>query len=176
VTALAALVQALVMVALAVMTALYVRLTNRIAAATQRQADVVTIEREERLDNRRAALHALAGQLRATLRELPGQPPSGEHVVGVTLWPDDTLVELVELTTELPGVDSRVAQQAIAAMRWIGERVAGLKTGPDDAGGLSDEQSRRMWPDQLATARRALEAIEQQAHPRVARGPARSSP
>jgi hypothetical protein len=49
VTALAALIQACVTVALVVLTTRYVRLTNRIATATQQQADLVATERADRL-------------------------------------------------------------------------------------------------------------------------------
>jgi hypothetical protein len=153
VTALAALIQACVTVALVVLTTRYVRLTNRIAAATQQHADVAATEREERLRNNREALGALIGQLQKTLAELPKVAPSAEHVAGVTLWPDETLAKLVELTTEVPGVDPRGAERAVAALRWLGERVSGLRSGNETENVLN------AWPEQRAEAQRALSSI-----------------
>lgn len=142
------------------LTTRYVRLTNRIAAATQQQADVIAIEREERLRNIREALAALVGQLQKTLDGLPQEVPTGEHVTGLTLWPDDTLAKLVELTTEVPGVDPRLAERAVAALRWIGERVTGIRSGSEAETALS------AWPKQREEAHRSLHALASQATPR----------
>ena len=153
VTAIAALIQACVTVALVVLTTRYVRLTNRIATATQQQADLVATEREDRLRNQRDALGALVGQLEKTLAELPDVAPSAEHVAGITLWPDETLAKLIELTAEVPGVDPRGAERAVAALRWLGERVSGLR------GGNESETVLSAWPQQRADAQRALRSI-----------------
>lgn len=149
--------QALVTVALVVLTTRYVRLTNRIALATQQQVDLTVVEREERLRNQREALEALTTQLAKTLAHLPPHPPTADDVAGLTLWPDDTLAKLLELTAEVPGVDPHLAEQAVAALRWMGERVVGLRGGGETAEALSD------WPEQRAQARRALAALAQQA-------------
>jgi hypothetical protein len=154
------LIQACVTVALVVLTTRYVRLTNRIAAATQQQADVIAIEREERLRNVREALSALVGQLQKTLTGLPSEAPTGEHVAGISVWPDDTLAKLVELTTEVPGVDARLAERAVAALRWIGERVAGIRNGTETESALS------AWPQQREEAHSSLQALAGQATPR----------
>ena len=153
VTAIAALIQAAVTVALVVLTTRYVRLTNRIATATQQHADLAVIEREERLRNQRDALAALVGQLQRTLADLPAKPPAAEHVAGITLWPDETLAKLVELTAEVPGVDPQWAERAVAALRWIGERVSGIRGGGETENVLS------AWPQQRADAQRALRSI-----------------
>jgi hypothetical protein len=142
-----------------VLTTRYVRLTNRIAAATQQQADVIAIERKERLRNIREALEALVDQLLKTLDGLPQEAPTGEHVTGLTLWPDDTLAKLVELTTEVPGVDPRLAERAVAALRWIGERVSGIRSGSEAESALT------AWPEQRAEAHRGLQALARQARP-----------
>lgn len=162
VTAIAAMIQACVTLALVVLTTRYVRLTNRIAAATQQQADVIAVERDERLRNQREALGALIGQLRKTLADLPDHAPSDVHVAGVTLWPDDTLAKLLELTTEAPGVDPRVAERAVAALRWIGERVAGIRSGGETENVLA------AWPEQREEARKNLEGLARQAETRPA--------
>jgi hypothetical protein len=140
-----------------VLTTRYVRLTNRIAAATQQQADVIAIEREERLRNIREALAALVGQLQKTLTGLPSEAPTGEQVAGMTVWPDETLAKLVELTTEVPGVDARLAERAVAALRWIGERVSGIRGGTEAEGALT------AWPQQREEAHRSLQALASQA-------------
>ncbi len=139
------------------LTTRYVRLTNRIAAATQQQADVIAIEREERLRNIREALAALVGQLQKTLAGLPSEAPTGAQVAGMTVWPDETLAKLVELTTEVPGVDARLAERAVAALRWIGERVTGIR------GGTETESALSAWPQQREEAHRSLQALASQA-------------
>jgi hypothetical protein len=149
----------MVTVALVVLTALYVRLTTRIAAATQIQADVLRIEREERLRNQREALGALVLQLVKTLNDLPADAPTGEHVAGIALWPDDTLAKLLELTAEVPGVDPRLAERAVAALRWIGERVAGIKSGS------ATEVALNVWPEQREEARWCLSTLARQLAP-----------
>ena len=153
VTAIAALIQACVTIALVVLTTRYVRLTNRIAAATQMHADVAATERQERLRNNRDALSALVGQLQRTLADLPNVAPSTEHVAGVTLWPDETLAKLLELTAEVPGVEPKWAERAVAALRWIGERVSGIRSGNEAENVLN------AWPQQRSEAQRALQSI-----------------
>jgi hypothetical protein len=153
VTAIAALIQACVTIALVVLTTRYVRLTNRIATATQQQADLIAAERDERVRNRLEALAALVGQLQKTLADLPDHAPSDEHIAGITLWPDDTLAKLLELTAEAPGVDPRIAERAVAALRWLSERVAGVRSGGETENALA------AWPEHQAEARRTLEAL-----------------
>jgi hypothetical protein len=153
VTAIAALIQAAVTVALVVLTTRYVRLTTRIAAATQQHAELVQVERDERQQNQRDALAALVGQLQRTLADLPAEAPSIAHVAGVTLWPDETLAKLIELTAEVPGVDPRQAERAVGLLRWLGERVSGLREGGEAESVLN------AWPQQRADAQRALRSI-----------------
>jgi hypothetical protein len=124
----AAVIQAGVAIALYKITKEYVRLTGRLAAASEAQVELLRAERDDERSAPLRRLRSLAKRLLSGLQQLPdGSPEAVQQAAtlfaNAILPADPELQEFHAVATEVgPGVEA-LAQAAAENLRWLLDRA-----------------------------------------------------
>lgn len=137
----------------------YVALTSQLAITARAQLEFQRDLRRELRDSKRRELIAVVKNLRLLLAHLPYEPERGERMRDAALWQDDNPMYLQRLASEYDEVLAGHAATAVAALRWLKERVIEVKNVPRVQGVKWQEFPWSRWSEELRVARDELEVL-----------------
>lgn len=148
----------------------YVALTRHLAGTARAQLAFQQDLRRELLDSKRRELVALVRNLRLLLSYLPDEPANGELIRQAAMWQDDNPTYLQRLASEQDEVLAGHAATAVAALRWLKEKVVEVKNVPAIQGVNWQDFPWQRWSEELRVARGELEVLWKAVNGRVAEG------
>jgi hypothetical protein len=159
VQALAAVVTTVATVVLVIVTRRYVKLTSDLAQTAQEQIKLLQAEATAR----RRELMSLIRRLRLALSHLPSSASNAETMRDVAVWSEAEMLQLQKLASELGQTPGQWAATTADALRWLQEKIEGVKSTNPRIGVKWEQFPWEAWTGKLQAAQERLEKLWQTA-------------